>query len=207
MNAKTRDPEATQTAILDAAEEIFLKKGFGAAAMSEIAAAAGVTKSLLHHHFESKQNLWNEVKQRRFRRYAEIQMAMIKEAPEDQGAQVLRDSFEFYFRYLQSNPELVKIMAWVFLEQEANEEVCLKMDDELMEAGAERVKRGQERGVLRDDVDPRLLLFTFLGICQHWFQDRHHILEHIGDAMPSEVLDEKYLRDAMKIFFEGVLPR
>jgi len=207
MSARTRDPEATRSAIIEAAEEVFLERGFGAATLSVIAKRAGVTKSLVHHHFESKANLWAEVKQRRFRHYAEVQMAMIRDAPEDQGAQVLRDSFEFYFRFLQQNPELVKIMAWVFLEQEANEDVCLKIDDELMDAGAERIKRGQERGFLRADVDPRFLLFTFLGICQHWFQDRHHVLGHLGPDIPEEIIDEKFLRDAVKIFFEGVLPR
>jgi len=207
MTAKVRNPEATRAAILDAAEEVFLERGYAAAPLSAIANNAGVTKSLLHHHFESKQNLWAEVKQRRFKHYADVQMAMIRESRDDEGTQVLRDSFEFYFRFLQKNPELVKIMAWVFLEQEANEDVCLKMDDELMDAGAERIKLGQERGYLRDDVDPRLLLFTFLGICQHWFQDRHHVLGHLGPDIPEEVIDEKYLRDAIKIFFEGVLPR
>ncbi|MGD8438969.1 MAG: TetR/AcrR family transcriptional regulator [Holophagae bacterium] len=207
MSATTRHPEATRAAIIEAAEALFLEKGYGATAMSAIASRAGVTKSLLHHHYNSKANLWAEVKQRRFRHYAEVQLAMIQDAPDDEGAKVLRDSFEFYYRFLQQNPELVKIMAWVFLEQDANQDVCLKIDDELMDAGAERIKRGQQQGFLRDDVDPRFLLFTFLGICQHWFQDRHHVVQHVGPDVPDEVLDEKYLRDAMKIFFEGVLPR
>lgn len=207
MTARARDPEATRAAILDAAEEVFLQRGYAAAPLSEIAKKAGVTKSLLHHHFESKGNLWAEVKQRRFQHYADVQMAMIEESRDDEDAQVLRDSFEFYFRFLQKNPELVKIMAWVFLEQEANRDVCLKMDDELMEAGAERIKAAQENGSLRDDVDPRLMLFTFIGICQHWFQDRHHVVTHLGPDIPDEIIDEKYLRDAVKIFFEGVLPR
>jgi len=207
MNARTRDPEATRASILDAAEEVFLEKGYGATAMSEIARRAGVTKSLVHHHFDSKANLWEEVKQRRFRHYAEVQMAMIQESAQDEGVQVLRDSFDFYFHFLQQNPELVRIMAWVFLEQEANRDVCVKLDDELMDAGAERIRRGQEQGFLRHDVDPRFLLFTFIGICQHWFQDRHHVIEHVAEPVPDEVIDEKFLRDAMKIFFEGVLPR
>jgi len=207
MNARTRDPEATRAAILDAAEEVFLARGFSAAPLSEIAQRAGVTKSLLHHHFESKKNLWAEVKVRRFQHYADVQKAMIEESRPDEDAQVLRDSFEFYFRFLQQNPEIVRIMAWVFLEQEIDDDVCLHMDHELMSAGAERIKQGQEQGFLRGDVDPRLLLFTFVGICQHWFQDRGHVLEQIGDEVPPEVIDEKYLRDSMKIFFEGVLPR
>ena len=69
MTARTRNPEATRAAILDAAEKIFLGKGYGEASMSQIAAEAGVTKSLLHHYFGSKENLWTEVKTRRFSIY------------------------------------------------------------------------------------------------------------------------------------------
>jgi len=205
MNARTRDPEATRTAILDAAEEVFLEKGFGNTPMSEISRRAGVTKSLLHHHFGSKENLWAEVKQRRFSYYAEAQLAMIRE---DRGnAGLLRDSFEFYFRFLQQNPQTVRIMAWVFLERDQNNSVCMKMDDQLFNEGAERIRQAQESGAIRPDLDPRFILSTFLGICQHWFQDREHVLEHIGEDVPSEVIDERYLRDALKIFFDGVAPR
>ena len=114
----TRDPEATREKILDAAETVFLAKGYGNAAMSEIADEAGVTKSLLHHHFGSKEGLWTEVKARRFRYYADAQLAMIRDG--SPGSDLLRTSFEFYFRFLQQNPQLVRIMAWMFLERDAD---------------------------------------------------------------------------------------
>ena len=44
-----RDPEATRNALLEAAEEVFLKNGFGNTSLSEIAKRAGITKSLIHH--------------------------------------------------------------------------------------------------------------------------------------------------------------
>ncbi len=205
-----RDPEATREKILDAAEEVFLAKGYGNAATSEIAEEAGVTKSLIHHHFGSKEGLWTEVKARRFRHYADAQLAMIRE--EGPTAELLRSSFEFYFRFLQQNPQLVRIMAWIFLEHEEETQPkaindCMKLDEELFREGVERIRQAQEAGQFRTDVDPAFILFTFIGICQHWFQDRAHVREHVGEETPDEVLDERYLRDVTKIFFEGVLPR
>ena len=98
MNARTRDPDATRAAILDAAEEVFLEKGFGNTAMSAVAGRAGVTKSLIYHHFGSKDDLWREVKTRRFLPYAEQQQRMLDDA--QPSPELLRRSIEAYFRFL-----------------------------------------------------------------------------------------------------------
>ena len=66
-----RDPEATRAALLEAAETLFLEKGFGNTSLSEIGRQAGITKSLIHHYFGSKEGLWREVKTRRFMQYAQ----------------------------------------------------------------------------------------------------------------------------------------
>lgn len=203
MTAKTRDPEATQAAILDAAERVFLEHGFSAAPMSRIADEAGVSKGLLHHHFDSKKGLWREVKLRRFKEYADLQMDLIRESEPDSG--LLRRSMEEYFHFLQRNPEMVKILAWVFLEQDQEE--CVELDYELTRAGIERIKEGQELGFLRADLNPGFILFTFIGLCQHWFQDKRHLLETMGLSADSTGVDAAYLDDVTKIFFEGVLPR
>jgi TetR/AcrR family transcriptional regulator len=150
--------------------------------------------------------LWSEVKQRRFEHYAKAQLAMLENDPR-RDASLLRESMEFYFHFLQKNPELVRILAWIFLEQEGEDELCMTMDRQLFEHGVARIREGQEAGVFRADLNPFFILFTFIGICQHWFQDRAHIAEHLGSDLPDEALDEMYLRDAVRIFFEGVLPR
>jgi TetR/AcrR family transcriptional regulator len=204
MMIARRDPEATRAAILEAAEEIFLEMGFGEASMSQIARHAGVTKSLIHHHFGSKDALWSEVKERRFSGYAESQMRLIES--DDPSAELLRRSMETYFHILGANPQLVRILAWVFLEQQA-QDACMTMDQELVDQGAEKIRIAQEAGELREDLDPRFILFTMIGIVQHWFQDREHILQHLPPGIDEQQIDEAYLADVIKIFFEGVLPR
>ena len=47
----------TKTRILDAADEIFVRRGIDGARMQEIADQAGVNKALLHNHFRSKAQL------------------------------------------------------------------------------------------------------------------------------------------------------
>ena len=203
MAPRGRDPEATKNAILDAAETIFLENGFGNTSLSAIAREAGITKSLIHHHFGSKAGLWQEVKQRRFMAYAQLQMEMLADAPPT--ADLLRESMRFYFHFLRDNPQLVRIMAWMFLERD--QEHCIDMDRKLIELGTQKLQDAQASGQFRSDVDPRFMLFTFIGLIQHWFQDKEHFCHDFGTDGFENDLDNSYLEAIIKIFFEGVLVR
>lgn len=198
-----RDPEATKAAILDAAEQRFLKKGFGATAISEIAKKAGITKSLVHHYFGSKQGLWHAVKMRRMMEYAEEQKDILEHG--DASLELLADALESYFRFLKKTPQLIRIMAWMFLEQDQDE--CIDLDRELIQVGVAKVQEGQQRGLLRSDIDSRFLTFIFIGLVQQWFQNRDHFIEDFGIEGLPDNLDEPMLEAIKKIFFEGILPR
>lgn len=53
--------------ILEAAARIFGREGFQGASMSAVARAAGVSKGLLHYHFDSKEHLLIEAQRATFR--------------------------------------------------------------------------------------------------------------------------------------------
>ncbi|MCB1036945.1 MAG: TetR/AcrR family transcriptional regulator [Acidobacteria bacterium] len=200
--AAKRDPEATRMAILDAAEEAFLSKGFAEASTSAIARRAGVTKSLIHHHFGSKQQLWTQVKLRRFSQYADGQMAMLEQSAPT--ADLLRESIQLYFSFLQKNSEFVRLLAWMFLE---SDEECGAMEQGVLGRGVETIRKAQEEGELRADVDPGHMLFAFLFLAEHWFQSREHLCRDLEMGGSAEERDAAYFSDMVKIFFEGVLPR
>ncbi|MDX1658701.1 MAG: helix-turn-helix domain-containing protein, partial [Nitriliruptorales bacterium] len=52
-----RDGTATRVAIMDAAEELILDRGFAGTPIDDILDVAGVTKGAFFHHFASKQEL------------------------------------------------------------------------------------------------------------------------------------------------------
>ncbi len=56
-----RAAEPTRRRILDAAYRLFRRRGYGRVTMDDIAAAAGLTKRTLYHHFESKDRLLADV--------------------------------------------------------------------------------------------------------------------------------------------------
>jgi AcrR family transcriptional regulator len=54
----------TEQIILEAAEKLFIEKGFDGAKTTEIARLAGVNHALLHYYFRTKENLFNCVFER-----------------------------------------------------------------------------------------------------------------------------------------------
>lgn len=194
----TRDPELTRARIMEAAADLFVEHGFSAVTMSQLARAAGVTKSLIHHHFGSKERLWNAVKEHAFERYFTAQMEMRERVGEPDAA-FLHDSIETYFRFLKDNPKVVRLFAWTHLEGDAS---CGEMDKSLVGAGAEWIRQAQKRGLLRDDVNPTHVVAAFVMTCTQWFEAKSH-----HSHWPGMGDDEDFLADFLKIFMQGVMPR
>jgi TetR/AcrR family transcriptional regulator len=193
--ARRHDPEASRAAILESAQELFLARGFAGTSMSEIAKGSGVTKSLIHHHFGSKEALWREVKRSRFADYYEQQMRLFTQT--GTTPDLLRQSMEVYFRFLRDNPDTVRMMSWLQLEGDHD---CTDMVAELRDAGIERIVAAQAAGIVRKDVPAPFVLMTFLGLVQAWF----HESAALGDRASGDAEAEAYLHSAWRIFAEGV---
>lgn len=194
----TRDPELTRARILEAAAELFVAQGFADVSMRQISELSGVTKSLIHHHFGSKEQLWEAVKAHAFEAYAAGQKAEL-EAADDPDTDLLRASVTRYFRFLQEHPEVVRLFAWTHLEGDAT---CGEMDRELVELGARRIRQAQEKGLIRADVNPTHVVTIFVNACNQWFEARTHHQEWPGIGG-----DEEFLDDFLKVFLEGLVPR
>lgn len=191
---RRHDPEASRAAILDAAEGLFLDRGFAGTSMSEIAKASGVTKSLIHHHYGSKEALWEEVKRTRFAGYYDQQMKLLAHA--EPGPEIVRESMRVYCQFLRDNPKVLRMMWWMLLEQDTERN---EMISELRETGVRQISTLQAAGVMRSDVRPEFILMTFLGVAHAGFTE-DWVCEEAGVSV------EDYFDEAWKIFATGVTP-
>lgn len=199
---KGNKDQSTRDAILAAAEKLFVERGFADTSVSRIAKEANVTKSLIHHHFGSKEQLWHEVKYSRLREYFEIQKREL--AVTEPDVQCLMDAVTRYFNLFRANPQLARLISWHIIESEKDTHGD---ERELTLMGVEKLKEGQKEGHLRSDVDPRYILISFFCLVTHWFQAKHEYLKWLGLDPASEQADDDYLKTMLKIFFEGVAPR
>lgn len=194
----TRDPDLTRARILEAGFDLFVDRGFAAVSMRELAERSGVTKSLIYHHFGTKEGLWDAVKEAAFSRYYEGHKDEL-EGADTPDSGLLRNGVIGYFRFLQENPQVVRLFTWMHLEGDST---CNEMDAELVALGARRVREAQEAGLLRADVNPTHVVTVFIHACSQWFEVRpqHRNWEGIGS-------DDEYLDDFLKIFMDGLAPR
>lgn len=115
---------STSERIVDAAAEVFTRKGFAATTTRDIAAAAEVNIATLHYHHQSKEVL--------FQRVADRAMGRFNTAFEDamDGAQTLGDFVEAYVReYTELLLEHPYLGSFVMSETEKNPEAFAKTTD------------------------------------------------------------------------------
>jgi TetR/AcrR family transcriptional regulator len=197
MSIRTLDPEATRNAILDAAEELFAASGFAAVSISDIARRAVVTKSLIHHHFGSKVDLWRAAKARGLDEFFAAQTRLLETREPD--ATLLRDSIEMYFRFLQQRPRVVRLMQWVRIE---GDEGATEAGCDVIRLGARWIEVAQRRGLVRPDVSPSYVIASFIAAVEGWFQIRAGFSSVLHDD--PDTSDEAFLATWLALFLRGV---
>jgi TetR/AcrR family transcriptional regulator len=196
------DGDRTRAAILQAAQELFVEHGFAATSMATVAKQAGVTKSLIHHHFGSKRELWNAVKAAVMTDYGTQQQQMLSERTPDLS--LIEDSVVVYFRFLQRNPHVVRLWNWMIIE---GDQECADISFDLTAAGVATLRRAQEQGFVRADVEAEYVLAQFFALVRGWFNERGILQASVLKGAGEEHCDEHYLRAVVKVFIDGLAPR
>jgi TetR/AcrR family transcriptional regulator len=199
-----RDPEATRTAILQAAQRLFAQKGFADTAISEIAREAGVTQSLIHHHFGAKSDLWKAVRQHFTEQFTAAQLHHLSEPQAQQGEQLLRRMAMERFRFMKAHPDILRMFTWRTLE---GNDVLTEQDCRDLDGFRQSIAALQRSGVIRVDVKPEYIMIGLNGLLMHWLQSRHLLISWLKREEELERMDEEYLEGALKLFFEGLVAR
>ncbi len=97
----TRENSDTSAKILKAAEDEFLEKGYGGARMLSIASRAGISHSMLHYYFTSKEELFNNVFNSKMDLIADILSGIYQE--DKSLTDIIRTFSEKQFETIRSN--------------------------------------------------------------------------------------------------------
>jgi TetR/AcrR family transcriptional regulator, fatty acid metabolism regulator protein len=163
MNLKTkRRTDDKRQRILDAAVQVFARKGFSASRISDVASAAGIADGTVYLYFESKDDilikLFDEVMG------VHIDAARQEIARVEDAAARLRVIADHHLGLLGRNPELAVVFQ-VELRQSTKfmdlfTASWLKEYFDLVEAA---IESGQKQGTLREDLSRKLATHAFFG--------------------------------------------
>ena len=139
---------------------VFARRGYHAARVGDIAEEAGVAHGLLYHYFDSKEAVLETI----FRETWSDLLASVREVEESgvEAREQLRQVAAILLRSWRRDADLVRVLV---REVTRGAELGRRVE-EIADAFAaiERiVRRGQESGAFRADVDARLASAIFYG--------------------------------------------
>jgi len=110
----------TEQIILEAAEAEFLEKGYGNAKTVAIAQRAGVSHSMLHYYFRTKEQLFQKIFKEKVQ--ALTQMFSVVFEQNTDFKEILRRIMQTQFQFLAHNPQLPMFIIREILSNKENRE-------------------------------------------------------------------------------------
>jgi AcrR family transcriptional regulator len=147
--------------LLDAANEVFTSKGYHAAAMDDIADAAGVSKPVLYQHFSSKLDLYLALLDNSCERLVEIVRGAL--ASTDQNADRVVATMGVFYEFVSSaNGEFRLVFESDLTGEAAVQERLWRVNNEVADAVA--VVISEDTGL--PAAEAKLLAISLVGIAQ-----------------------------------------
>ena len=166
----TAEPHADSTTdkILTAATALFIDKGFDATPVSRIAQHAGVTQSLIFHHFSSKAELWVRCKQRFLDAHP-----FGNTAGRQQAGASLNGFIEWFitkrFRFYQNNPTYVRFMAWQCVSQSSQSLLSACQKQSTTDAVIDLITGLQQQRLINNTYSPQCILAFIANLTNGYF--------------------------------------
>jgi AcrR family transcriptional regulator len=165
---REKQSEKTKQKIIDAAIQLFSRKGFHSTSLSELAEATGLTKGALYHHFESKDTLFYAVLENlRFLWRERVFRDMLQK----KGAlERLETLFDNHACLIEERETFCLVLSSLVMEMD---NVNSEFMDALREIFADLtaliqrvIEKGQENGEIRKNLDPYLLSLNLVGMME-----------------------------------------
>lgn len=159
-----RDTNKEQ-AIMEAAEIEFLEKGLAQAKTTDIARRAGVTHAMLHYYFRTKENLFDQVFERKVKLLA-TSFAMIGEQ-DIPFLEKIRRGVETHFDFVAAHPGLPFFVMREILWNPDRQELCKRVVLPVMENVIHKLTVGMETERKKGNiipVDPVNLMLNIVSL-------------------------------------------
>ncbi len=179
-----RNPALTRSRIMAAARAEFCERGFFAARVDEIAAAANINKRMLYHYFGAKQDLYRAVL---LEAYTEIRTGeKTLNLANAQPSGGMEELVRFTFRHFITHPWFVRLL----IHENINEARTLRELKEIKEMHSPLVaqirdllRHGEKSGVFRTGIDPIELYITIASLGFFYLSNVHTLSTIFGEDL------------------------
>lgn len=208
MSKHTTKEKDTEQSILEAAERLFLEKGFSLTTTTDIANEAGCNQALVHYYFRTKSKLFDAVFEKQYNQFYSILYKVVYEdIPfEDKLRRIIEFHFDSYMKNpkvlflmineVNTNPDRVKIL------HEKNEHNLKKYLSRLQSEIDVESKRGNVRPMSAWD-----LMITMFSLNTGSFI-LHNFMKERDDIQDEEIdlVLEKRKKENVRILLQSIKP-
>jgi AcrR family transcriptional regulator len=164
--------KSKEEAILEAAEQEFLDKGFEGAKTTTISSIAGATHAMLHYYFRTKENLFNKVFDEKIKLMSQVLFNLVDD-PDIPLHEKIKVAIETHFDFLRDNPNLPRFIINELISKPQRLNKSEKVIKGQMKTVYDKVKQAIDREVEKGTITPiepftllidiiSLNLFTFI---------------------------------------------
>ncbi len=191
--------EARRRQIVQAAVELFSRKGFRGTTTREIAEAAGISEAMIFKHFATKQELYSAIIEAKSET-EELLASAAKAARGKDDAGVLRAVGLKMMEQTERDPSLMRLLLFSALEGHELSEIFFESRvRRLHEFLSSYIRKRIEDGRFRP-VDPLVAARGFIGMIVHYLL----IHELFGVKRPPRSSPEEVVELFMSIFLKGI---
>ncbi|HYB15580.1 MAG TPA: TetR/AcrR family transcriptional regulator [Streptosporangiaceae bacterium] len=172
--------------VVQLAGGLFAQKGFRATTVREIADAAGILSGSLYHHFDSKESIADEILSSFINDVLTDYRTAVSSAgsPRDVLEQIVRSTSSTLSRHRAALAMLQN--DWNYFSTQPRFGYLRKALSEIERTWITQLERGQDSGVFRADLDPRLtyrLLRDVLWIPSQWRVAGGYSTDQVAEAL------------------------
>ncbi|MBB6466342.1 AcrR family transcriptional regulator [Aminobacter lissarensis] len=191
---KKRDAERTRLVIIQAAREEFAENGYDGARTDRIAVRTGMSKGVLYHYFNSKDDLFVAVLEDIYLELRSQNEALVLDDFEPEAG--IRELIAHTYNYFVNHPEFIvlvnseNLMKSHHLERSQS---VRSMFAPLSHRLGELISRGQEQGIFRANVDIIELYISIVGLGYFFLSNRWTLSVVFNRDLLAEGAEEKRL--------------
>jgi len=186
MEKRSRAPEQTRRAIIDAAIAEFADKGLSGARVDEIAARTATTKRMIYYYFGGKEQLYATVLEELYGGIRDAEAALDLAALPPMAA--LRRLVETTFDYHAAHPEFVRLVAVENIHSARHLELLpgiIGRNAGVLTGLRALLRRGVAAGEFRPGIEPLDLHMLINGHSFHRVSNRHTLGRLFGQDLTS----------------------
>ena len=178
---RTRDPVRTRERILRNATMEFAAKGYDAGRVDAIARRSKVSKNMLYHYFDNKEGLFVAVLERMYERFRANQQDLSIRIGDP--ATAMRQLVAHTFSALLDHPEVIALLNAENLQKGRHIERSARIRDlydPLVQTIADVLRRGEQVGIFRSNIDPITLYLSLSSLAYHYISNQYTLKAAFG---------------------------